>query len=616
MKHFNDYHALARQILELVGGPSNVISVNHCQTRLRFVLRNEALADTEALQQLDGVLTVVRRGGQYMVVVGSQVPQVYATLMESGLSAALPVQVPPGKAFLSTITGVFGPILGVMSATGILKGVLLLLASLGLMNTDGGAWRVLYGLADSLFYFLPVLLGYTAALHFDLDPFVGLLLGLTLCYPDLTQLGDGIQFLGMPIQLPSSGSYTTSVLPVLFAVWFASKLAKLLAPRLPDTIRSFTLPLATLLVTVPATFLVIGPVSAGLSEFLAQWLEWLYHLSPAAAGTAIGGLWQLMVMFGLHWTATPLTISHYSTLGYDFLLPAMYGTTFAQTAAAAAVCLKTRDKHTRRLGAAAVFSGLAGITEPAMYGITLPRRLPFTLSCVGAAITGGYLGWAGVYSYQISGQGVFGLTGYIDPATGSLAGMGQALIGVGLGMAFAFVSTLFLYHEPNKEQPADRELLASPMAGQLLPLEQVADGAFSAGVLGPGCAIRPSEGRVAAPAAGRVLNLSPTGHAIGLACDNGAEVLIHVGLDTARAGHAFQLHVEEGQQVLPGQLLMEFDLAALTARGLDLTTPVVVTNSEAFDRVVCAAEAGANVALSAPLLRLIPKSGQNCPEPG
>ena len=305
MKHFNDYHALARQILQLVGGPSNVISVNHCQTRLRFVLRNEALADTAALQQLDGVLTVVRRGGQYMVVVGSQVPQVYAALMESGLSAALPGQVSPGKAFLSTITGVFGPILGVMSATGILKGVLLLLASLGLMNTSGGAWRVLYGLADSLFYFLPVLLGYTAALHFDLDPFVGLLLGLTLCYPDLTQLEDGIQFLGMPIQLPSSGSYTTSVLPVLFAVWFASRLAKLLAPRLPDTIRSFTLPLATLLVTVPATFLVIGPVSAGLSEFLAQWLEWLYHLSPAAAGTAIGGLWQLMVMFGLHWTATP-----------------------------------------------------------------------------------------------------------------------------------------------------------------------------------------------------------------------------------------------------------------------------------------------------------------------
>ena len=583
MKHFNDYHALARQILQLVGGPSNVISVNHCQTRLRFVLRNEALADTAALQQLDGVLTVVRRGGQYMVVVGSQVPQVYAALMESGLSAALPGQVSPGKAFLSTITGVFGPILGVMSATGILKGVLLLLASLGLMNTSGGAWRVLYGLADSLFYFLPVLLGYTAALHFDLDPFVGLLLGLTLCYPDLTQLEDGIQFLGMPIQLPSSGSYTTSVLPVLFAVWFASRLAKLLAPRLPDTIRSFTLPLATLLVTVPATFLVIGPVSAGLSEFLAQWLEWLYHLSPAAAGTAIGGLWQLMVMFGLHWTATPLTISHYSTLGYDFLLPAMYGTTFAQTAAAAAVCLKTRDKHTRRLG---------------------------------AAITGGYLGWAGVYSYQISGQGVFGLTGYIDPATGSLAGMGQALIGVGLGMAFAFVSTLLLYHEPNAELPADRDLLASPMAGQVLPLEQVADGAFRAGVLGPGCAIRPSEGRVAAPAAGRVLNLSPTGHAIGLSCDNGAEVLIHVGLDTARAGHAFQLHVEEGQQVLPGQLLMEFDLAALTARGLDLTTPVVVTNSEAFDGVLCAAESGANVALSAPLLRLIPKSGQNRPEPG
>ena len=216
MKHFNDYHALARQILQLVGGPSNVISVNHCQTRLRFVLRNEALADTAALQQLDGVLTVVRRGGQYMVVVGSQVPQVYAALMESGLSAALPGQVSPGKAFLSTITGVFGPILGVMSATGILKGVLLLLASLGLMDTSGGAWRVLYGLADSLFYFLPVLLGYTAALHFDLDPFVGLLLGLTLCYPDLTQLEDGIQFLGMPIQLPSSGSYTTSVLPVLF----------------------------------------------------------------------------------------------------------------------------------------------------------------------------------------------------------------------------------------------------------------------------------------------------------------------------------------------------------------------------------------------------------------
>lgn len=609
------YDGLARIIIQNVGGKSNIVSVTHCITRLRFKLKDESLAETEVLKETGGIVTVIQSGGQYMVVIGNQVTDVYNAVCAVGHlapggavnedgSAAAEQDAPkerqnPFNAFVSIITSVFTPWLGVMAACGILKGILSLLVAVGIMNGEGSTYNILYSLGDSYFYFMPVLLAYTAAKKFGLPEFEGLLIGVALLYPYL--LGGAVQdhssLFHIPVVMPSSGDYTSSVIPIICSIAFAAWFEKKFKDHIPDTIKMFTVPFITCTVTFCLTLWVIGPIATGLSDILGVFFSWLARTSSVIMGLAVGALWQVLVMFGLHWAIIPLEINNLSTLGYDATLVGMFGCTFAQCGAVLAIMLKTKNQKTRSLCGPALISGIAGVTEPAIYGITLPKKKPFIITCVVGAITGAGLAFCGVLERQAAGLGIFGYTAYIDTANNDISGMIWAIIWSAIAAVLAFIIVFFTYSdEPAKKaapktaeaapasKPAGKEVLINAaLEGTIMPLAQIKDEVFNSGVLGKGIAIEPVKGQVLAPFDGTVTNVAETLHAIGLLSQDGVELLIHVGMDTVSLeGKGYTAHVKEGDSVKKGQLLLTFDMDVIKAAGYPLTTPMVVTNSDDY----------------------------------
>lgn len=616
------YDGLARIIIQNVGGKSNIVSLTHCITRLRFKLKDESLAETEVLKETDGIVTVIQSGGQYMVVIGNQVTDVYnavcavghinpgGAVNEDGSAAkedGPKEKQNPFNAFVSIITSVFTPWLGVMAACGILKGILALLVAVGIMNGEGSTYNILYSLGDSYFYFMPILLAYTASKKFGLPEFEGLLIGTALLYPYL--LGGAAQdhssLFRIPVVMPSSGDYTSSVIPIICSIAFAAWFEKKYRDRIPDTIKMFTVPFITCTVTFCLTLWVIGPIATGLSDILGVFFSWLARTSSVVMGLAVGALWQVLVMFGLHWAIIPLEINNLSTLGYDATLVGMFGCTFAQCGAVLAIMLKTKNKKTKSLCGPALVSGIAGVTEPAIYGITLPKKKPFIITCIVGAITGAGLAFCGVLERQAAGLGVFGYTAYIDTVNNDISGMVWAIVWSFIAAVLAFVIVFLTYSdEPAKKASkvssgtdgsAGGEVsggspkaskISAALTGQVKALAEIDDEVFKTGVLGKGIAIEPSKGEVVAPFEGTVISVAETLHAIGLLSEDGVEVLIHVGMDTvALDGKGYEAKVKEGQKVHKGELLLTFDMKAIQDAGYQLTTPMVVTNTDDYHTV-------------------------------
>lgn len=467
------------------------------------------------------------------------------------------------------------------------------------MNGEGSTYNILYSLGDSYFYFMPVLLAYTAAKKFGLPEFEGLLIGVALLYPYL--LGGAVQdhssLFHIPVVMPSSGDYTSSVIPIICSIAFAAWFEKKFKDHIPDTIKMFTVPFITCTVTFCLTLWVIGPIATGLSDILGVFFSWLARTSSVIMGLAVGALWQVLVMFGLHWAIIPLEINNLSTLGYDATLVGMFGCTFAQCGAVLAIMLKTKNQKTRSLCGPALISGIAGVTEPAIYGITLPKKKPFIIACVVGAITGAGLAFCGVLERQAAGLGIFGYTAYIDTANNDISGMIWAIIWSAIAAVLAFIIVFFTYSdEPAKKaapktaeaapasKPAGKEVLINAaLEGTIMPLAQIKDEVFNSGVLGKGIAIEPVKGQVLAPFDGTVTNVAETLHAIGLLSQDGVELLIHVGMDTVSLeGKGYTAHVKEGDSVKKGQLLLTFDMDVIKAAGYPLTTPMVVTNSDDY----------------------------------
>lgn len=479
------YDALARIIVQNVGGRSNIESLTHCITRLRFRLKDESLAQTEILKGTDGIVTVLQSGGQYMVVIGNEVPKVYEAVCrvahitgaaladKAAETAAKPTKKQnPVGAFVGVVTGVFTPALGVLSACGILKGILGLLAAVGVMDSAGSTYNILYSLGDCFFYFMPVLLGYTAARRFGLPEMEGLTLGAALLYPfllapnaEILQLlqetapdlvgaythAHGTLF-GLPVAMPASGDYASSVVPIIAAVAFAAWLRKKIDKFVPDTVKLFLTPLLTLFITFVLTLWVIGPVASLAAEGLGAFFQWLAAFSPIVLGMVVGGLWQILVMFGLHWALVPLAINDMAINHSSAILTGMFGTTFAQVGAVAAIWARTRSKKLKSLCPPAFFSAIAGVTEPAIYGITLPKKTPFVLTCVVASLIGGALMAFGVTSYTQAGLGVFGYTAYVNLANGDISGMITAVVLSLVSSAASFIAVFLTYRdEPDPE---------------------------------------------------------------------------------------------------------------------------------------------------------------------
>lgn len=606
------YDGLSRIIIQNVGGKGNISAITHCVTRLRFTLKDESKANTDILKATDGVVTVLQSGGQYQVVIGNHVPNVYASVVSVGHLESLaakpdgeeaPAQkMNPFDTFVSIVTGVFTPFLGVFCACGILKGVLALLTTFGILNAAGGTYNILYSLGDAAFYFLPPILGYTAARRFKLPEMEGLLIGLAMVYPYMLDAGamDISNLFRIPVVLPPSGNYTSSVIPVIcavaFAAWFEGKYKQFI----PDTVKLFLVPLITLIVTFSATVLVIGPIASLISSGLSFVFNWLYGVSSILMGAVVGALWQVLVMFGLHWSLIPIALINMSN-GGDVILAGMFGTTFAQTGAVAGIWFKTKDKKLKSLAPAAMISGIAGVTEPAIYGLTLPKKGPFFRTCVIAGIAGGFLGAFGVKAYQMAGMGVFGYTAYIDTVNNDARGMFVAVVISLLCVVAGFVSEFLFYKddapaakEATPAVPAEGvsgEEIAAPLNGKVIPLSKIQDEAFNSGAMGLGVAIVPSAGAVYAPADGVITTFFPTGHAIGIQTDHGAELLIHVGMDTVSLnGKGFEPQKKEGDRVKKGDLLLKFDMDVIKNAGLSCDTPVLVTNAEDYAEVKPTAE--------------------------
>lgn len=608
------YTELAQDILDHVGGRDNVSSLKHCVTRLRFTLKDEGKADTDYLMQRDGVVTVVKAGGQYQVVIGNHVPDVYAEVLAvGGLQGAGTVDADEGDAvkknpfdaLIDIVSSIFQPILGPLAAVGIIKGlVAVLAATLGWNSENSGVYLILNATGDGLMQFLPMILAVTSARKFKMNEFSALAIASALVYPNFSSLLEGLtktganHFFGLPISLPAGG-YLSTVMPIILAVWVASHIEKFMKKITPDFVKLFMVPFVTILVTVPLTYLLVGPLANGASNILSSIFQTVQGFSPILYGVLLGGLWQVMVMFGLHWALVPFAILEYSQTGQTVVLSAALLPCFTQTGVLAAILLKTKEEKVKSVAMPAFISSIFGVTEPAIYGITLPMRTPFFISCGISALVGAYVEIMHMTAYTSGALGIFLFPGFVSPQ-GDFSSLYTALIATVLAIVLSFaiqmfvpVPTLYAKKEEtvasiaaeSSEKTAE-QIIGSPMTGQVVPLAETPDAVFASGAMGQGVAIEPSVGEVVAPADGTIRLLFPTNHAIGLATDDGAEILIHVGMDTVELdGKGFTAHVVQGSKVKKGQLLLSFDMEAIKAAGYPVTTPVIVTNTANYDSV-------------------------------
>ena len=598
------YENLAKEILENVGGKENINSLTHCVTRLRFRLKDESKANDEALKNNPGVVTVMKSAGQYQVVIGNHVPLVYADVCElAGISNGtqqVEEEAPQGlfNKLIDIISGCFQPILGPLCAAGIIKGLnALLVFILGSSFNNSGTYMILNAIGDSIFNFLPIILGYTAAKKFNVNVIVGMIIGATLCYPTiqtdtLSAAGKAIgtlpfigsyytKFIGIPFV---SGNYTSTVVPVICIVALAAQIQKIAKKFVPEMLQNFFVPFFVLIISLPIGLLVIGPVVSLLTPVLSNMFAGLYAFSPIVTAFVIGALWQCLVIFGLHWALVPMAMVNIGNLGYDTILPGMLGTTFAATGVLAAMYLKLKDENKKALAIPGVISAFCGVTEPAIYGFLLPEKTPFVFSCIGGAVGGAIMGTVAVKQYVIGGLGIFSVVNFISPK-GNATGMIISLIAGAVSLVVGFVLTMIFY-KTNDQQVENKEVtkleeetILAPIKGEVKPIEESSDAAFASGALGKGVVILPEEGKVYAPVTGTVTVLFPSLHAIGITSDAGIELLIHIGINTVQLnGEGFTAHIKQGDQIKQGQLLVEFDMNKIKEAGYSLETPVLVTN--------------------------------------
>jgi len=589
-----DYSKTAAGVLKGVGGEENVQSLVHCATRLRFVLKDDAKADQAAIRATPGVITTAQAGGQYQVVIGNDVPEVYAAIGKvskfGGSNDSTPATDGPKgnifNRFIAMISAIFTPLLWALAGTGLLKAFLAAAVTFGWIDSTTSTYVVLNALSDAFINFLPLALAITAAKYFGAQQFTSLAVAGALVYPAIVALNGApdLTLFGIPFTMVS---YVSSVIPVIIAVWLQSHMERFLYAKLPSAIRRFVTPMVVVLILVPAIFLVIGPISNLISGGLANGINWVFEYVPWLGGAIMGGLWQVFVIFGLHWGFIPLFALEYENTGLILMLAPVFAAVLAQAAAVAGVWVRTRNKNLKSLAAPATLSGfLAGVTEPAIYGINLPLKRPFAFGIVGGVIGGALISAGGVAA------SAFALaSGLSLPALFGTGNTVMLILGLAAAIIIPFVLTVVVgFKDPANDETIKAEgndlQVLSPLDGTVVPLSETPDAAFAEGALGQGVAIKPRSGALYAPFDATVVAAFPTGHAIGLRHADGAEVLIHIGIDTVKlAGEHFTLKVTSGQQVTAGELLVEFDVAAITAAGYDLTTPVIVTNPDLYPSI-------------------------------
>ncbi|MCX8582090.1 PTS glucose transporter subunit IIA [Gilliamella sp. B3482] len=596
---------LAESIIENVGGQENIVSLVHCATRLRFVLKDESKADAEIIKKQTGVITVVQSGGQFQVVIGNNVADVFNAIMDitSLNNTPAPQEAGPKKGIVSRlidlVSSIFIPVLVVLVAGGILKGIVSLLQVCDIVQEKTPTFTFLNAIADAPFYYLPIILGFSAVKKFGGNPYVGMAIGGALVYPDITEmLGKAIElqteFFNIPIKLIP---YKSSVFPVILAAWFYSLLERNFNKIMHDSFKKFISPLLGIIITVPLTFALIGPVVAFLCNIVASGIIYVYELNSVIASMLLAGLWQIMVVFGIHWGLVPFAINNITVYQQDFMLPILFPAVFAQVGAVLAVMMRSKDPQVKALASSSALSGVFGVTEPAIYGVNLPLKRPFVIGCLSAMAGGAIIGYFKSVIFSFSFTSIFAFLQMI-PSDGLDDKFFAAIIGSIVSFMIALVVT-YLFGIP-KDKKADNaeqspinsqtqiDTISSPMTGKLINLNQVNDPTFASGLMGKGAAIIPTIGETVAPEDGEVVSLFRTKHAIGFQTQSGAEILIHIGIDTVKLdGQHFEAHVEAGQKVKKGDRLVSFDIEAIKQAGFEVTTPIIITNSDDYIDVQC-----------------------------
>lgn len=603
---------LAESIIEYVGGQDNIISLVHCATRLRFALKDDNKANADILKKQKGVITVVQSGGQFQVVIGNNVADVYNNIMQlTNLNEKSNTETQQNKksGFLSKlidlVSGIFIPVLVVIVAGGILKGLISLLQVLDVIHPETPTYEFLYAIADAPLYYLPIILGFSAVKKFGGNPYVGMAIGGALVHPSIANMIPSGQFsletemFSIPIQLIP---YASSVFPIILAAWFYSLLERTFNRIMHDSFKKFIAPLLGILITVPLTFAVIGPAVTYISNGIASCIIFMYELSPVIASMVLAALWQVMVIFGIHWGLVPFALNNLSVYQNDFMLPILFPAVFAQVGAVLAVRFRAKDPEFKALASSSVLSGIFGVTEPAIYGVNLPLKRPFVIGCLAATVGGGIVGYYHSVIYSFSFINIFSFLQLIPP-TGIDEKFYAVVVGCILSFILALIAT-YLFGMP-KQKPTEQDdtsatnnlntsntvntqpvTVFSPLTGTIIPLNQVNDPTFASELMGKGIAIIPTEGKAYAPDDGEVVSLFRTKHAIGFQTDSGVEILIHIGIDTVKLdGQHFQAHVQAGSQVKKGDLLVSFDIEAIRQAGFEVTTPVIITNSDDYQNI-------------------------------
>lgn len=596
-----DYSVTAKELIKKLGGEKNVDSLTHCMTRLRFVLKDESGIDDKAVENIPGVMGIMKKGGQYQVIIGNNVAKCYSEInklygfSDTASSNGKKVKRNPVTVALDFISGCMTPMIPAIIAGGLIKVLLVVLGPslLNVISATGDTYIIMNAIGDAAFYFLPVFIAVTASKKLGCNTYLAIMVAAMLLYPDLITLLGGEAPTKLFGFIPViHGSYSSSVIPAMLATILLKYVEKLVDKITPEWSKNFLKPLLIVLITAPITLCLLAPLGLVIGNGLQFVLNYIYNFAPWLAMALFAAFMPFIVMTGMHWAFVPAALLAISNPGYEFmLLPAMLASNIAQAGATFAVAVKTKDSKMRQIAIPAGISALlAGVTEPAMYGVTLKLKKPMYAACIAGGVGGVIMGIVKLKAYAFATPCLTAIVQFISPDGGK--NMLFACIIAALSFVLSFVLALIMTKNkaetteetssPKAEGSADLTI-ANPVSGEVIALSEVNDATFSSGVLGEGYAVIPTEGKVTAPFDGKVETLMDTHHALGLVSNSGIEMLIHVGLETVTLnGKYFTPKVAEGDSFKKGDVLLTFDLEAIKKEGYDTTTPVVVSNADDY----------------------------------
>ena len=572
-----DYENTAKKILQRVGGKDNVINLVHCMTRLRFTLKDESIVDDEAVKKTKGVMGIMKKGGQYQIIIGNDVGNVFNELNKFG-NFSNEVKEVPAKSnekkniftmLMDTISGIMAPVIPAIIGAAMIKVLLTLLPMIGVLSTNGQTYQLLSVIGDGAFFFMPVLIAISASKKFGTNMYYAASIALIMLHPNLITLmntahdaGQTVKFLKyIPV---TYASYSYSVIPIILAVYSLRYVERFVDKITPVVTKNFLKPMLVVLIEVPIALIILGPLGAICGNGLSTVVYAIHDKLGFIAIGLVAGVYPFVVMAGMHHAFTPIKLGMIATTGYEnFICIGELCSNMAQGAASLAVALRSKNKDFKQIAGSSAFSALfAGITEPALYGVTLRLKRPMLGACIGGAV-GGLVG--GFFQMKCFGIATL-IIGFED------------IVDEDDDLDFV---------EESNAQLLDNEIsITSPVEGKVIPLTEVKDPTFSQEILGKGAAIIPKKGVVYAPFDGKVDAVFETGHALGLVSEDGVELLVHVGIDTVNLkGKYFTPKKKSGDTMKKGDILLEFDIDKIKADGYDVTTPIIISNTEQFAKV-------------------------------